>query len=172
MLGADSSILAIDLDDRETMAPLLALNNAHAAELSLLDETGFHLLVGAARLALRSADSTAFVLALDQTATTYDSPNYHWFRDRYERFLYVDRIVVAPAARGRGLARRLYDAVFMGADQSAIPRVVCEVNIQPPNPASERFHEALGFRVVGEATIHGGQKTVRYYERPVPGAPQ
>jgi hypothetical protein len=25
----------------------------------------------------------------------YDSPNYLWFRNRYQRFVYVDRIVVA-----------------------------------------------------------------------------
>jgi uncharacterized protein len=43
--------------------------------------------------------------------------------------------------------------------------VVCEVNIDPPNPASEAFHLALGFKEVGQATIHGGTKTVRYFEK-------
>ena len=40
--------------------------------------------------------------------TEYDSPNYLWFRARYPRFVYVDRMAVAEASRGRGYARRLY----------------------------------------------------------------
>jgi hypothetical protein len=43
--------------------------------------------------------------------------------------------------------------------------VVCEVNIEPPNPASDKFHRAMGFEEVGQASIHGGTKTVRYFEK-------
>jgi uncharacterized protein len=39
------------------------------------------------------------------------------------------------------------------------------VNSDPPNPASDAFHAALGFEVVGEAAIHDGAKTVRYLAR-------
>ena len=45
----------------------------------------------------------AFLLAFDQSAQ-YDSPNFLWFRSRYPRFVYVDRIVVVSSARGRGPA--------------------------------------------------------------------
>ena len=44
-------------------------------------------------------------------------------------------------------------------------RVVCEVNREPPNPASDAFHATLGFSEVGAAAIHGGSKTVRYLAR-------
>jgi predicted GNAT superfamily acetyltransferase len=43
--------------------------------------------------------------------------------------------------------------------------VVCEVNSEPPNPASDAFHAAMGFTEVGRATIHQGRKTVRYLTR-------
>jgi len=43
--------------------------------------------------------------------------------------------------------------------------VVCEVNIEPPNPVSEAFHVVTGFEAVGQATIHNGMKTVRYFEK-------
>jgi uncharacterized protein len=36
------------------------------------------------------------------------------------------------------------------------------VNVQPPNPASDAFHEALGFSGVGRAVIQDGEKQVRY----------
>ncbi len=38
----------------------------------------------------------------------------------------------------------------------------CEVNLEPPNPVSDAFHEALGFTEVGRAAIHDGKKLVRY----------
>jgi uncharacterized protein len=145
-------------------AALLALNNAHASELSWLEPAGLADLVGQAWLALRIGDIDAFMLALDQTAA-YDSPNFNWFRARYPRFVYVDRVVVAPAARGRGFARQLYDALIGAASGAGHELIVCEVNIDPPNPGSDAFHAALGFAEVGSASIHGGAKTVRYLAR-------
>jgi predicted GNAT superfamily acetyltransferase len=140
---------------------LLALNNEHARELSWLEPERLQHLVGQAFLARRIGTVDAFLLAFDEGAQ-YDSPNFLWFRSRYPRFVYVDRIVVASSARGRGLARRLYDDLFKQAIEAGHDRVVCEVNMQPPNPASDAFHAALGFVEVGSATIHDGSRTVRY----------
>jgi len=143
---------------------VLALNNEHAKELSWLDADRLVALVGLAFLARRIGAVDAFLLAFDQDAD-YDSPNFLWFRSRYPRFVYVDRIVVAPSARGRGHARRLYDDLFHHALRCGHERVVCEVNREPPNPASDAFHATLGFSEVGLAAIHGGSKTVRYLAR-------
>src|SRR5882757_10539649 len=93
---------------------LLALNNEHARELSWLEPARLQHLVEQAFLAPRIGNLDAFLLAFDQDAE-YDSPNFLWFRSRYPRFVYVDRIVVASTARGRGLARRLYDDLFKHA---------------------------------------------------------
>jgi predicted GNAT superfamily acetyltransferase len=143
---------------------LLALNNAHARELSWLEPKRLEYLVGEALLARRIGELDAFLLAFDQN-TSYDSPNFLWFRARYPRFVYVDRIVVASSARGRGCARRLYDDLFEQAARIGHDRVVCEVNQQPPNPASDAFHEALGFAAVGSAHVCDGNRTVRYLSR-------
>ncbi|TIP69850.1 MAG: GNAT family N-acetyltransferase, partial [Mesorhizobium sp.] len=72
-------------------------------------------------------------------------PNFLWFRERYPRFVYVDRVVVAGEARGRGHARRLYEDLFDHALRAGQTIVTCEVNAEPPNPASDAFHAALGF---------------------------
>jgi predicted GNAT superfamily acetyltransferase len=143
---------------------VLALNNEHARELSLLDAGRLVDLVGRAFLSRRIGAVDAWLLAFDQDAD-YDSPNFLWFRLRYARFVYVDRIVVAASARGRGHARRLYDELFEHARRAGHDRVVCEVNHEPPNPASDAFHAALGFSEVGMDAIHGGGKTVRYLAR-------
>ncbi|MDB5434158.1 MAG: family acetyltransferase, partial [Phenylobacterium sp.] len=95
----------------------------------------------------------------------YDSPNFLWFRSRYRRFVYVDRIVVASHARGRGHARRLYVDLFEQALQAGHDRVVCEVNSNPPNPASDAFHADLGFTEVGRGSLDSGRKTVSYLAR-------
>ena len=146
--------------DAELRTALLALNNAHAVELSLADEGRMAMLVERAFLAARIGTLDAALIAFDQDAD-YDSANFQWFRARYPRFVYVDRVVTAPAARGRGLARKLYAHLFEQARAAGQTRVVCEVNSDPPNPASEAFHRALGFVPVGEALLGNG-KTVTY----------
>jgi predicted GNAT superfamily acetyltransferase len=145
-------------------ASLLALNNAHSVELGSLNEERLRHIVAQAFLAARIGRVDALVLALDQDAD-YDSPNYVWFRSRFERFVYIDRVVVASQARGRGLARRLYNEVFEHAARAGHDRVTCEVNSHPPNPQSDAFHAALGFAQVGAGSTHGGAKFVRYLVR-------
>jgi predicted GNAT superfamily acetyltransferase len=38
----------------------------------------------------------------------------------------------------------------------------CEINVDPPNVASDRFHGAFGFEEVGQAFLAERAKTVRY----------
>jgi uncharacterized protein len=143
---------------------VLALNNAHAAELSWLDRDRLTLLLRQAFHARRIGEGDGFLLAFDESAA-YDSTNYLWFRQRYRRFVYVDRVVVASDARGRGYAGLLYADLFDRAGRAGHDIVVCEVNRDPPNPASDAFHAAQGFAEVGQAAIHQGSKTFRYLAR-------
>lgn len=145
-------------------AALLALNNAHAVELSWLEPDRLTHLLHQAFHARCIGNVDAFLLALDESAS-YDSPNYQWFRQRFLRFVYVDRVVVAPALRGRGYARLLYTDLFRRTVEAGRDLVVCEVNSEPPNPVSDAFHRVLGFNDIGSATIHGGSKAVRYLAR-------
>lgn len=154
--------------DSEGFDAVLALNNCHAAELSLLSAAQLSRLIAQAFHARRVGEADAFLLAFDQDAD-YACPNFLWFRARHRRFAYVDRVAVAEAARGRGLARRLYENLFAAARRAGHARVCCEVNSAPPNPASDAFHAALGFAQVGEAAIYGGARTVRYFERQLDG---
>jgi predicted GNAT superfamily acetyltransferase len=136
----------------------LDLNNRHAAELSLLTLDGLEQLVALARYAKWCPGETGFLIALDERAD-YPNPNFEWFRTRFSQFVYIDRVVVDEAHRGRGLARQLYEDLFRTTDRAL---VVCEVNLVPPNPASDAFHARLGFSPVGLATLPDRQKTVRY----------
>jgi predicted GNAT superfamily acetyltransferase len=111
----------------------------------------------------------AFLLAFREGAA-YDSPNYLWFAERYPRFLYIDRIVVAPAHRGAGFGARLYEDIAAFAKRSGAPWLTCEFDIDPPNPASMRFHGRMGFHEVGTQTIAGGRKRVSLQAKAIAAA--
>ncbi len=151
----------LDLHNQRGRKALLALNNAHARETSLLTGERFDQLIGAARIALSWAPAAALLLAFEQS-DEYDGTHFLWFRSRFERFIYIDRVIVAEAYRRRGLGRLLYTELFRRAIRLGHTRIVCEVNVQPPNPTSDRFHAALGFEEVGQATVDQGAKVVRY----------
>lgn len=135
------------------------LNNAALPAVNELSDAALASLVREAELALTLRQDGAlggFLIAF-APGSDYASPNYRWFSDRYPDFLYVDRIVVAPQARGQGLGRALYRAVF---DQAAGRPLCCEVNLRPPNESSLRFHHSLSFREVGRQETEGGEKEV------------
>jgi uncharacterized protein len=142
---------------------LLILNNAHAIETGpLTREELVQMMATAFHNASVGKGKDGLLITFDQDAP-YNSPNFLWFKARYDRFVYVDRIVVAAHARGRGLARMFYHKLFDHALQMGHMRITCEVNLDPPNPGSLAFHEAQGFTAVGDAKLTNG-KTVRYLE--------
>ncbi len=77
--------------------------------------------------------------------------NYRWFAARYPSFVYLDRVVIDAPFRSQGLGELLYTEVqrrVRTADETDL--FVCEVNLQPRNDGSLRFHTRLGFEQVGE----------------------
>ncbi len=101
----------------------------------------------------------AFVLTIRE-GKDYDSVNYLWFSEHYDRFLYIDRVVVSVKMHGNGLGRKLYEAVFEHARQIGVPYVTAEIDINPPNPGSLKFHEKFGFKEVGKQSVSDGKKVV------------
>lgn len=139
---------------------LLALNNAHAVETSLLDRAKLARMISIAFFCRTINSREALLIAFDQSAD-HDSVNFRWFRDRYPSFIYSDRIIVSAAARGGGVARALYAELFAAAKAAGHSLIAAEVNRLPPNPGSDAFHAALGFVEVGAGSPYAG-KEVRY----------
>jgi predicted GNAT superfamily acetyltransferase len=155
-----SGLTAITAADE---AAVLELNNAHEIELSRLDRARLQHLLAAAYHARMAPQGVAFLIAFAPHAD-YDGVHFAWFRDRFEDFVYVDRIVVAHEARGRGIARALYADLFQRTQSDGHSMVCCEVNVDPPNPASDAFHASLGFHEIGRASMANG-KVVRYFTK-------
>lgn len=101
----------------------------------------------------------AFVLALRE-GKDYDSENYIWFAKNYDKFLYIDRVVVSGNQQSSGLGKLLYEDVFKHAESIDTTVVTAEIDIEPPNPVSLKFHEKFGFKEVGKQSVAGGKKIV------------
>lgn len=153
---------AITSDD---VPALLALNNAHAAELSWQTPEQFGALIQQACWARTAGHADGLLIALDQDAT-YDNPNFAWMSARFERFVYIDRVVVARHAQGRGLAGALYRELQVHARGLGHERLVCEINLDPPNPGSVAFHQTQGFGQISSADLPDG-KRVGYFACPL-----
>ena len=99
--------------------------------------------------------------------TAYSSLNYAWFNQRYENFIYVDRIAVDEKYRSRGIGKRLYETVFEYAFENKLP-VAAEVSLKPQNLGSDRFHLRHGFSPI--AKVDHGDKAVTMYLRDIMGS--
>ena len=155
-------------------AAILALNAESVHFLSALDAPRLAALHAEAALhlvACSGAEIAAFLLAFREGAA-YDSENYRWFAARYARFLYVDRVVVSAAQRGQRIGERLYAALFEHTRSSGVATVVCEYDLDPPNPVSQRFHAKHGFREVGTQHVAGGKKRVSMQALELASVPQ
>ena len=150
-------------DDAE-LTTVLSLNQGALDGVGPLDDARLRWLLGMAQAsgqALVADDGAggiagfAMVFAPD---TAYDSTNYRWFVERYDSFGYLDRIVVSPGHRRRGVGTLLYDAAEDGARGSG--RLLCEVYVEPPNVASLAFHERRGYVDVGRVLQANGKTCV------------
>lgn len=84
--------------------------------------------------------------------SSYDSGNYLWFSERYDDFVYLDRIAISPRFQRQGIGRMLYQDVIERAAivRPSAPVLTLEVNLEPRNDVSLAFHAALGFEEVGQ----------------------
>ena len=154
-LAADfPRILELNADEVRQTSPL---DEARLAELDAL--SALHWVV------LREGSIEGFLLAMGENAG-YRNDNFDWFAQRYQRFLYVDRIVINRRSAGGGLGRALYAALFAHARAARIDSVVCEINLDPPNPASIAFHARHGFVEVGQQQLAAAGKRVSMQRAP------
>lgn len=141
---------------------ILALNVEFVQFLSPLDSAKLAQLASQSALFLVIEEAgavIAFLLALRE-GKSYKSPNYTWFASRYPQFLYVDRIVVSQSVKAKGAGSLLYKELFSIAAITGVRRIACEIDFDPPNAASKRFHPRFGFKEVGQQLGAGGCKRV------------
>lgn len=149
-------------------AAVLALNNANEPAVNAIDAEYLAFLVRHAAFYHVAEDAEGLVglVICLPPGTPYWSHNYQWFSERYDDFLYLDRVAVAERARRLGVGRTLYEEMHRSM-QGHFARVALEVNLRPPNPVSDAFHRRLGYEPVAVREMEGGSYAVTMYVRPL-----
>ena len=133
---------------------VLAINNANTpgvSELTLSElETDIENCLHALAIDNEHGEVCAFCITFAPDAPDAGA-NHRWFADRFESFVYLDRIAIDPTYQNLGLGVLLYQSVEQQMIASAQHSLLCcEVNLEPPNPGSLRFHHRIGFTEVGQ----------------------
>ena len=155
------NLRTLHIDD---VPALWHINEAGLPGVGKVSQTALADLLTLSGLALGAWDGNTlvgFVLCL-LPGTRYGSPNYAWFNQHYDHFLYVDRIAITPTHRDRQIGSHLYEAVIEHANKQNWP-IAAEVSLEPPNPGSMRFHRRHGFAEVG--TLHHEHQSVTMFLR-------
>ncbi len=140
---------------------ILAINNATSPGILPLDGKKLRWFFDQAvyfRVAEVDGIVGGFIIGFRETAD-HDSSNFLWFRDHYPAFVYIDRVVIAPSLRGRGLGRVFYADVQSYAELR-VPMVACEVFLEPRNDAVVLFHGTFGFHEVAQQRMAGNNRRV------------
>jgi predicted GNAT superfamily acetyltransferase len=136
------------------VARVLEINNANTpgvSELTLSElETDIKNCLHALAIDNEHGEVCAFCITFAPDAPDA-GVNHQWFADRFESFVYLDRIAIDPTYQNLGLGALLYQSVeqqMIASTQHSL--LCCEVNLEPPNPGSLRFHHRIGFAEVGQ----------------------
>ena len=149
---------------------ILNLNEVNVEVLSPMDLDKYRYFLGCSdmfQMAEVNGEPAAFLIVLREGIADYTSENYIWFSGQYDKFLYVDRIVIDEKFRGSGLGRKIYEGVFERAAKAGLPVVTAEIDIEPYNEPSLKFHEEMGFEEVGQQVIRGGEIKVSLQARKI-----
>ena len=144
----------IEIADLERVLEINNTNTPGVSELTFAElESDLNNSLHALAIDNEQGDVCAFCITFAQDAPDAGD-NHRWFAERYESFVYLDRIAIDSEYRNRGLGVRLYQSVEYEMLRSAEHSILCcEVNLEPPNPGSLRFHHRIGFTEVGQQSF-------------------
>ena len=146
------------------LARVLEINNANTPGVSELTfaelELDLHSSLHALAIDNELGEVCAFCITFDPDAPDAGD-NHRWFAERYKSFVYLDRIAIDSNHQNRGLGALLYQAVERQMIASAEHSLLCcEVNLEPPNPGSLRFHQRIGFSECGVESSEPGYAVI------------
>ena len=144
------SITIRDVQEHELDA-ILAMNNAAGSGILPMNQAQIRYFWQNAdyfRVAESDDCLVGFLIAMTRDAD-YESSNFRWFKERYDAFVYIDRIVIAKGQRSAGIGRLFYADVQSFAEVRA-PALVAEVFMEESTHPALLFHGSFGFHEVGQ----------------------
>ena len=158
LIGDDLSIAELD--------NIYKINQANVPEVgSIANISEFQklLFMGSFNLIAKIDDEVIGYIVCFRENSPYQSKNYKFFKKRFKRFFYIDRIGVVEGSKNQGLGTFIYNKIDAICIKDKLP-ICAEVNIVPINEESIKFHEKMGFKKVSEAYSNSNYG-VRYYEK-------
>lgn len=146
----------VQADDIDT---ILAINNSAGESIVPIDRARMARFLDTARyfkVAEIDGQIAGFLIALTPEAD-YDSPNFSWFKSRYQGFVYIDRVVLSARHRRSGIGRLFYADVLSFAELRQ-PLLVTEVFLEPRDDVSMVFFETQGFSEAGQQLLTNGRR--------------
>ncbi len=95
----------------------------------------------------------------------YKGEEFAWFKSRVHDFLYIDQIAVRSSHRSQGIGAALYQKLEQSAARGPLSTLVCEVNLDPPNPGSMAFHKREGFAEIERLHTSDGRHVALLHKR-------
>ena len=96
-------------------------------------------------------------LHANPSLSEYSSPNFLYFKKKYNDFMYIDRIAISEKYHRKGFGSLIYKELYNQSKNLGIP-LCCEVNTKPINQQSLDFHKKLEFSIIEEISF--GKKIV------------
>ena len=145
---------------------VLRLNNASIPAVNELNSKDLEEIVMMSRKSwvIESEGVIVASLLILGPGESYQSNNYTWLEKQFTNFCYVDRIMVDAQAKRQGFGKQLYETLEVYAIEQKAEILLCEVNIEPPNPQSLAFHINLGWEPF-HVREHGPKKKVQYLKK-------
>ncbi len=149
----DIIIRAMATTDLDVVWAINQENVPAVGEETLEDLAKVHEQCSIALVAEVSGSLAGFCMVLLPDAD-YGSPNFKFFCDRLDDFIYLDRVAVASEFQGMGIGAALYSEVEKLSDATWF---ALEVNTKPRNEGSLRFHAREGFGEMEELETRPGK---------------
>jgi len=162
-----SLTISIRQAQREHLRDMLAINTESAPGVSLLTSGDLNHIVQTASVtwvALVNEQVAGYTIAFTPSAA-YEGEEFGWFQSRVRDFLYVDQIAVSASQRSRGIGAVLYEKLEQFAERNQLWSLVCEVNMNPPNPGSMAFHQRRGFTEIERLGTADGRHVALLHKR-------
>jgi predicted GNAT superfamily acetyltransferase len=135
----------------DDLPEILRINVESSPGVTQLTVRGIAGLISEATLAwvaVADRDIAGYLIAFLDSAS-YGGEEFAWFKQRMQNFVYVDQVALARPYRGRGIGSMLYSELQRWGSRRQCESLSCEVNLDPPNPASMAFHMSYGFIQIG-----------------------
>jgi predicted GNAT superfamily acetyltransferase len=138
-----------DVPEQDTLETLYDLNQENTPEvgsLSSVNELRSLIQLSALNFFVLNEEEIIGFIICFREGSKYHSPNYKFFSDCENKFLYIDRVVIKKEYRRMGAGTLLYNHLSKVAN---LP-ICCEVNTNPINQISLNFHSKNKYIKVGQ----------------------